>query len=188
MSGKKINIFKPGPLFVPGDLFGLEGKIKVPNGHAIEVPLSYGKHLIDDGIAFEANDNLPVFVPSDEEQNPDDFDFPMPPKDDEKTEDPDDDFYSGLSEEVLKDLCKKYKIKGWQNAKIETMRVKLKVAIEKEYKAAIKRAQNLEIETNENWDISDYYAAIAGKFEIAMQEDWILSDIEKAIKEKAKPE
>ncbi|WP_068318907.1 hypothetical protein [Polycladidibacter hongkongensis] len=62
---KTIAIMHPGGLLLPGEVLGEEEVVQIDGGTPVEVPRSYGEHLIEDGLAFEVEDE------SDPEHEPD---------------------------------------------------------------------------------------------------------------------
>ncbi len=125
-------------LKIPGSVLDEDKEREVDPGEAVEVPFGYGTHLIEDGLAYEAEE-----------------------PDTEPVSDGDgDDAYSSMSMEELEAVAKEFGYNPPGNIKPETLRKKVRKLVADKFTELEGRAKELGVDVQGDWALEELEAAI----------------------------
>ncbi len=125
-------------LMIPGKVVGEDDVVTVEPGEAVEVPVSYATSLIDDGLAYKADE-------------PD-----TEPVADEGGEDA----YSAMSMDALRQEAEKLDYRPPKNIGLETLRDNVRDLVRAQFDELDTKAEELGITSDEDWTVEEYQAAI----------------------------
>ncbi|KZL10710.1 hypothetical protein [Pseudovibrio sp. Ad26] len=125
-------------LKIPASVLGGEEVKELDPGEAIEVPDGYGTHLIEDGLAYEAEE----------------------PETEPVSGGGSDDAYSAMSKDELEEVAEELGYKPPGNIKEGTLRNKVRKLVSEKFAKLEAKAKEIGIEAQDDWTIEEYEAAI----------------------------